>query len=415
MIRRLVPLLLSLLATVALAQVDPVGSWRGALGPGSLNLEIRVTIEADEAGTGLVGTIDIPAQGLFGYPLVDVVLDGGALGFVMPGIPGNPTFAGDLDGDRVEGTFTQSGQAFPFELAREAEPADLRPRRPQEPQPPFPYHEEEVVFASGEVTLAGTLTLPPGDARVPALLLIPGSGPQDRNEEIMGHKPFLVIADHLTRAGYAVLRVDDRGVGGSTGSDALATYDDLLGDVLAGVALLRAQPRVDPDRVGLLGHSQGGYLAPPAAVAGDVDGAHALVRERVLSEVERLQPDQRPDAASVEQVVAVQQAHATSPSFVAFLTFDPQPHLRSLTVPTLALFGELDAQVPPDQSEGPMREALVTAGNPDATGITFPGLNHLMQPAITGSPNEYALIETTIAPVVLETITDWLRERFPAP
>jgi uncharacterized protein len=192
----------------------------------------------------------------------------------MPGVPGDPAFAGTLDGDRIEGTFTQGGQPLPFFLEREAEPTALRP---QEPLPPFPYLEEEVTYASGDVTLAGTLTLPPGDARVPALLLITGSGPQDRDEEILGHKPFLVIADHLTRAGYAVLRVDDRGVGGSTGDDALATYDELLGDVLEGVALLRAHPRVDPDRVGLLGHSQGGFLAPAAAARADGDVAFVIL------------------------------------------------------------------------------------------------------------------------------------------
>lgn len=476
MIRRLIPLLLPLLAAVALAQPDPVGAWRGALGPGVIDLEIRVTIALDETGAGLAGTIDIPAQGLLAYPLADVALDGDALSFAMPGIPGDPAFAGTIDGDRIEGTFSQGGQVLPFLLERDLEPAVLRP---QEPLPPFPYDEVEVTFPSGDVTLAGTLTLPSGDERVPALVLITGSGPQDRNEEIVGHKPFLVIADHLTRAGFAVLRVDDRGVGGSTGSDALATYDDLLGDVLAAVAVVRDHPRVDPDRVGLLGHSQGGYLAPPAALAADgdvaftillagpavdgfsvllaqneriielamraadpsltdaaiaaavaaqteylqalqgllqaddVDGARALVRARIETELEALPEEQRPDDATVQQIIAVQQEATTSVSFRAFLAFDPQPHLERLTVPTLAVFGGLDAQVIPEQSEGPMREALAAAGNPDATVITFPGLNHLMQPASTGSPDEYALIDVTIDPVVLETITDWLLERFP--
>ena len=314
---------------------------------------------------------------------------------------------------------------------------------------------------------------------MPALLLITGSGPQDRNEEILGHKPFLVIADHLTRAGYAVLRVDDRGVGGSTGDDASATYDELLGDVLAGVALLRDHPRVDPERAGLLGHSQGGFLAPPAAgsadggvaflillagpavdgfatllaqnervielamraadpavtdeaiaaavadqfaflealypfwAAGDLDGARAHVRARVESAVAALPVEQRPDDATVEQIIAVQQEATVSSAFRAFVTFDPRPHLERLTVPTLALFGELDVQVLAAQNEGPMREALAVAGNPDATVVTFPGLNHLMQPATTGYIDEYGVSDVTIDPVVLETITTWLLERFP--
>jgi hypothetical protein len=214
MIRRIAALTLALLATAALAQTDPLGVWRGAIGPGVIDLEIRITIAADEGDAGLTGTIDIPAQGLIGYPLVNVVHVGDALTFAMPEVPGDPTFDGVIEGDRLEGTFSQGGQPIAFALERAAEAGALRP---QEPLPPFPYDEEEVEFASGDVTLAGTLTLPPGDGRAPGLLLITGSGPQDRNEEILGHKPFLVIADHLTRTGYAVLRVDDRGVGGSTG------------------------------------------------------------------------------------------------------------------------------------------------------------------------------------------------------
>ncbi|MFU8889328.1 MAG: alpha/beta hydrolase family protein [Trueperaceae bacterium] len=475
MTRRLIPLLLALLAGLALGQADPAGAWRGALGPGLIDLEIRVAITAD--GGALAGTIDIPAQGLFGYPLAEFALDGSDIAFAMPGVPGDPAFAGVVEGDRIEGTFTQSGQALPFLLERDAEPAALRP---QEPQPPFPYLEEELTYASGDVTLAGTLTLPPGDARVPALLLITGSGAQDRNEEILGHKPFLVIADHLTRAGYAVLRVDDRGVGGSTGDDAAASYDELLGDVLAGVALLRDHPRVDPERVGLLGHSQGGFLAPAAALAADggvafvilmagpavdgfatllaqneriieaamraadpavsdedvaavvasqiaflealnpllqaedIDGARALVRERVETELAALPAEQRPDDATIEAMIAANQEGVIAPAFRAFLAFDPQPYLRQLTIPTLAFFGGLDLQVPAEQSEGPMREALAAAGNPDATVITFPGLNHLMQPATTGNVDEYGSIDVTIDPVVLETITTWLQARFPA-
>lgn len=477
MIRRITALALALLTAVTLAQADPLGAWRGVIGPDVIDLEIRVTITGDEAGSELEGTMDIPAQGMIGHPLAAVVLDGDALSFALPGIPGDPAFEGVIDGDTVTGTFTQGGQPLEFTLERDAEAGALRP---QEPLPPFPYDEEDVEFASGDVTLAGTLTVPPGDDRVPGLLLITGSGPQDRNEEILGHKPFLVIADHLTRAGYAVLRVDDRGVGGSTGSDELATFDDLLGDVVAGVELLRGHPRVDADRVGLLGHSQGGFLAPAAAVEGegavaftilmagpavdgfstllaqneriialamreadpdvseadvaaaiasqiafledlypllesdDAEGARALVRERVETELATLPAEQRPDEASVDTLIEANQDGVVAPAFRSFLLFDPQPYLRQLTVPTLALFGDLDSQVLAEQSEGPMREALSAAGNEDATVITFPGLNHLMQPATTGGIDEYGAIETTIDPIVLETITQWLQERFPS-
>jgi len=474
---RLIPLLIAVLLATAAAQPDPLGAWRGALGPGVIDLEIRVTIAADEAGTGFAGTIDIPAQGLFDFALGDVVLEGSDIAFVMPGVPGDPAFAGTLEGDRIEGTFTQGGQPLPFVLERDAEPVALRP---QEPQPPFPYLEEEVTFASGDVTLAGTLTLPPGDARVPAVLLITGSGPQDRNEEIVGHKPFLVIADHLTRAGYAVLRVDDRGVGGSTGSDGEATYQDLAGDVGAAIDLLKAHPRIDADAIGLFGHSQGGFLAPFVATerddvafvvlmagpavdgfsvllvqnellidralraleppmsdeeieasianqvafvtelrdllaAEDLEGARALVRTRIETEIAAAPEEQRPPADQLEALVAAQSDGVTAPVFRSFLLFDPQPYLRRLTVPTLAFFGSLDLQVDAAQSEGPMREALAAAGNDDATVITFEGLNHLMQPATTGLVDEYAAIPTTIDSIVLQTVGDWLQARFPAP
>jgi len=474
---RLIPLLIAVLLATAAAQPDPLGAWRGALGPGVIDLEIRVTIAADEAGAGFAGTIDIPAQGLFDFALGDVVLEGSDIAFVMPGVPGDPAFAGTLEGDRIEGTFTQGGQPLPFVLERDAEPVALRP---QEPQPPFPYLEEEVTFASGDVTLAGTLTLPPGDARVPAVLLITGSGPQDRNEEIVGHKPFLVIADHLTRAGYAVLRVDDRGVGGSTGSDGEATYQDLAGDVGAAIDLLKAHPRIDADAIGLFGHSQGGFLAPFVATerddvafvvlmagpavdgfsvllvqnellidralraleppmsdeeieasianqvafvtelrdllaAEDLEGARVLVRTRIETEIAAAPEEQRPPADQLEALVAAQSDGVTAPVFRSFLLFDPQPYLRRLTVPTLAFFGSLDLQVDAAQSEGPMREALAAAGSDDATVITFEGLNHLMQPATTGLVDEYAAIPTTIDSIVLQTVGDWLQARFPAP
>lgn len=466
-------LTLALTASVALAQAAPEGVWQGLLGPDVIDLEIEVELtRVDEA---LSGTIDIPAQGLFDFALGDVALSGDQLTFTLPGVGGDPAFAGTLAGDRIEGTFTQAGQPLPFFLERAS--ADAPTARPQTPQPPYPYDEEPVAFESGDVVLAGTLTLPAGEGAFPGVLFITGSGPQDRDETILGHKPFLVLADRLTRAGFATLRIDDRGVGGSTGEDGLASYDDLLGDVLAGLETLAAHPRVDPERVGLLGHSQGGFLAPAAAVAGgdvafvvllagpavdgfatllaqnrlivaqmirtqdptasdafveaavadqiaflealgpllaagDEQGARALIRERVEAELARLPEADRPDAATVEEIVAAQEAGVTSPAFRAFLAFDPRPYLERLTVPTLAVFGGLDMQVPADQSEGPMREALTAAGNPDFTVVTFPGLNHLMQPAVTGGIDEYATIETTIEPVLLETISDWLTARF---
>jgi len=277
-----------------------------------------------------------------------------------------------------------------------------------------------------------------------------------------------------------VLRVDDRGVGGSTGSDGEATYQDLAGDVGAAIDLLKAHPRIDADAIGLFGHSQGGFLAPFVATerddvafvvlmagpavdgfsvllvqnellidralraleppmsdeeieasianqvafvtelrdllaAEDLEGARALVRTRIETEIAAAPEEQRPPADQLEALVAAQSDGVTAPVFRSFLLFDPQPYLRRLTVPTLAFFGSLDLQVDAAQSEGPMREALAAAGNDDATVITFEGLNHLMQPATTGLVDEYAAIPTTIDSIVLQTVGDWLQARFPAP
>ncbi len=458
----------ALLAGAALAQANPVGSWQGAIDLPGAQLEIRATFTLE--GAALAGTLDIPAQGLIDFALAPVALDGDALVFGMPGVPGDPMFEGTIAGDAIEGTFTQGGQGFPFALERTEAATDARP---QEPRPPFPYLEEEVTFASADVTLAGTLTLPEGEDVVPAVLLITGSGPQDRNEEIVGHKPFLLLADRLTRAGFAVLRVDDRGVGGSTGSDTEATLPDLAADVGAGLDLLAAHPRVDATRMGLLGHSQGGYLAPyvaaqrddvafailmagpavdgfavlelqselliartleaqgapqdvvDAAVASqlaflrelrpllqseDLDGARALVRERVDAEFANVPADQRPPPDELEAFIVAQQEGTIAPAFRAFLDFDPRPYLEQLEVPTLALFGSLDFQVDAAQNEAAMRDALAT--NPDATVVVFEGLNHLMQPATTGLLEEYGAIDVTIDELVLETIVDWAAARF---
>ncbi len=456
-------------------QPDLEGSWQGAIGPGVIDLGIDVVFSSGP--DGLTATIDIPAQGLFDFPLGEVEQDGGRVRFVMPGVPGDPVFEGEGDSDRIDGSFTQGGASLPFFLERQdGEALGSADRRPQEPKPPFPYREEEVSYQSQGLTLAGTLTLPEGDGPFAAALLITGSGPQDRDEEILGHKPFLVIADDLTRAGMAVLRVDDRGVGGSQGVDAQASFDDLVEDALAGVAFLAAHPEIDSGRIGLIGHSQGGYVAPGVAVASDLvafvimiagpavdglevlelqndlylrdafrsdpqadeatieaaiaqqiaflgrlrdhfaaddlEGAAEAVRAEILQSFATVPEEEWPSDEYVEQIIQLQVAGTVNRSMASFMTFDPQPYLRQLRVPTLAIFGDLDIQVPASQSHGPMRELLAEAGNRDFSVVTFAGLNHLMQPAVTGSPDEYALIETTIDPIVLQTMRDWLAARF---
>lgn len=440
------------------------GAWQGTIELPEAPLAVGVTLV--DGADGLGGTIDIPAQGIEDLPLTDVNLSGDRLTFGLQGVPGAPVFDGTVAGAgeaaRISGDFTQSGRTFPFTLGRGAVEAVPRP---QEPQPPFPYRSEKVGFQNGEVTLAGTLTLPEGEGPFAAVLFITGSGPQDRDETLAGHKPFLLFADTLTRAGYATLRVDDRGVGGSSGDLSGATYDDLTDDVLAGVAFLKAHPAIDPERIGLFGHSEGGYLAPlaagrsddvafvilmagpavpgeavlrlqnrlifeqlgtpPAAAQAQVDyvqeligllraedypAARDLIRERVIAQFERLPEGQRPSPADQQAVIRAQIENSATPVFRAFVTFDPRPSLAALDVPVLAFYGGKDVQVVARQSAPALRDIL--SDKADATVRVFPNLNHLMQPATTGGFEEYARIETTLAPVVLELVTSWLTARF---
>ena len=239
---------------------DLAGHWEGAIELPGLALTIKIDLA--EQGGAWSGTIDIPMQSAKGLALSEIVVSDAAIGFAIAGVPGNPKFQGTLAEGKITGGFSQGGQNFPFHLGREVVQG---PKRPQEPHPPFPYRVEEVGYSSGEIKLSGTLTLPQGDGPFAAVFLVSGSGPQDRNEEVFGHKPFLLLADDLTRAGVAVLRADDRGVGGSTGDLNLAATADLAQDALAAVAFLESRPEIDKHRIGLLGHSEGGYIAPLAA------------------------------------------------------------------------------------------------------------------------------------------------------
>lgn len=353
--------------------------------------------------------------------------------------------------------------------------AGLPPERPQDPAPPYPYVQREARYPSGAVQLAGTLTVPPGRGPFPAVLLLTGSGAHDRDEEILHHRPFLVLADHLTRAGIAVLRVDDRGVGGSSGAKETATTDDLAADALAGVRWLAAQPEVAASRIGLLGHSEGGVVAPIAAgrspgspgspavaflvllAAPGLPGdqivmeqtewllRHAGVPPEVLarrldlerrildlvrgeSDTTALRAKLRPlvqeglDGAAPAERTALgdDAAHfversvrtLTSPAYVSFLRTDPRPFLRRVRVSVLALGGDRDFQVPAAANLQAIEAALRQAGDRDVTVRLLPGLNHLFQHATTGGMEEYGAITETLAPEALDIVTHWIVDRF---
>lgn len=338
----------------------------------------------------------------------------------------------------------------------------LRPQDPEEP-PPYTVEDVRLETEAGRVQLAGNFTCPQTSTRAPAILLIPGSGPQDRNEQLCGHRPFLVLADHLTRAGIAVLRLDDRGVGGSTGDKDQCTHENLLQDVRAALNHLAGHERVDAARLGLIGHSEGTVLAAAAAArhediafvvfmagvalpgAQTIHEQSALVsrlagatnaqiaHERRMNEAvfeilmrplpygparERILPilatclatwPDRPDESrDVMADAGVMADVVLAPAFRSFLNCDPASHLREVRCPVLALFGELDVQAPPATHMPALMEALSMANNADVTAETWRGLNHLFQTATTGDISEYELIEETLAPALLERIATWV-------
>lgn len=464
----LVILLTSLLSAAAQEKVTAMqniaGDWSGVLDVGAAKLTLVLHVTA--AAGGLTAKLDSPDQGATGIPVDTVTFQDGTLKFEMKSLMAS--FEGTLnkEGTEIAGQFSQGGRSFPLALTRGIQ-AKEAPKRPQEPKPPYPYREEEVSYANPHapgVTLVGTLTLPDGAGPFPAVLLITGSGPQDRNESLLGHKPFLVLADYLTRQGIAVLRVDDRGVGKSTGNFKLATSQDFAGDALAGVEFLKAHKQINPRQIGLIGHSEGGLVAPLVAAktkdvafivlmaAPGVPGEEILYEqaallsraagasEQAVAENRKLQADMfaivkaEKDPAVAEQklkdlmakwvaalpeaqrklpgaspaVLAAQIKQVNSPWFRFFLTYDPRPALRQLKIPVLAINGELDLQVPPKQNLPEIEKALKAAGNRDYRIVELPKLNHLFQTAQTGGFAEYEKIEETISPAALKVISDWI-------
>ncbi len=469
-------------ADAALPAGAPTERWKGTIAlPNGKALEFSVVlIPPAQPGAEPTGTMSIPMQGVIDAPLTSVVMTAGTLAFTLA--PANlppasrPSFTAlraAADADNAKGSMTQSGFDVPITLSRLKEGETAGPLRPQNPKPPFPYDQRDVAYTNpaDNTTLAGTLTYPKSGAPFPAVILITGSGPQDRDETLFAHKPFLVIADHLTRTGFAVLRVDDRGVGGSTSPKKGAeTTDDFATDVLAGVDFLKKQPDIDPKRIALVGHSEGGLIAPMvAAQSSDVaaivllagpgvsgleilreqipagaraSGASeddaikardrsialfdAVIRNADDETLQRLARDivvlqagpaaENPGAqAQVDSSAKALKAQFSSPWFRRFLVLDPADNLRKVKVPVLALNGALDKQVIPEQNIPRIESALKDAGNPDATTRVLPGLNHLFQTATTGSGAEYATIEETFAPAALDAMTQWLAARLLKP
>jgi len=429
------------------------GDWAATI-PMPTGARIRLIVHVRTGAGGTIVTLDSPDQLAYGLPLRTLTRVGRKVSFAINGAGFEGTLS--ADGRSIDGVWT--GPAYKGPLSFASRPvATSGPKRPQTPRPPFPYRGEEVVVDSAPgVKLAGTLTLPRGQGPFPAVVLIAGSGANDRDETILGHKPFAVIADRLTRDGISVLRTDKRGVGKSTGDFASATDDDFAVDAAADVAFLRTRADIDPARIGLIGHSEGGLVAPKVAakdhriafivlMAGPgVPLSEVLRAQRAaLAPAMGLTPEQIRKAQAMFDHVEAAMRGATDPADAKaralkvitaeggdlvrapgaaevmaaqlssgwmrnLLDYDPRPTLAKVTCPILALNGSKDGQVPPDQNLPAIRAA--TKGNPDVTIVELPNLNHLFQTANTGAVGEYADIEETIAPIALDTMSAWIRK-----
>jgi len=439
------------------------GMWRGKISRNGVDLRLVLHVKTSAAGT--IAQLDSPDQLANGVPVQGLTREGPMVRFRLDirGIRYEGTLSPDLQ--RISGTWQAPNQpAAEVDFVRgDAAAANAPLKRPQTPQPPFPYRAEEVAFdnpAETGVHLAGTLTLPAGKGPFPAAILITGSGQQDRDETILGHKPFAVIADYLTRRGIAVLRVDDRGIGKSTGEVNKATSADFATDANAAFAFLRTRAEIRVEAIGFIGHSEGGMIGPIAmatnkkvaflvmlAGPGTATQRLLLAQRRAIgasigqseTQIARAEPVMASlfkalaGGATYEDGLAAARALLTpdalaalgvppstdpqvilaqfgSPWFRYFFQYDPAPNLRAIRVPVLAMNGSLDRQVLATENLAAIKAALKE--DRDVTIVELPGLNHLFQTARTGAAGEYADIEETIAPVALDHMADWINARF---
>ncbi len=445
------------------------GSWLGRIKTGALELRVIFNLSVIEKDS-LVATLDSPDQGAKGIKLGPVTFGGESLKISAGALLAE--YNGTLKNDTlIEGIWKQAANSIDLNLTKLKTSFILN--RPQDPKPPFPYTSEDVTFLNEKfnITLSGTLTIPAGEGPFPAVIMITGSGPQNRNEELLGHKPFMVIADHLSRNGIAVLRYDDRGVGKSQGIYAAATSADLATDAGAAFSFLKNYPKINKEAIGLAGHSEGGIIAPifaslnrevafivalagtgvpgdqiiyrqSADISRNSGGDEKLIKESVstnkkLFAIIKKEPDnnrasekilasykqmleKKKMSAGDTEIALKQLGQSLSPStltwFRSFIMTDPSLYWRKVSCPVLALNGSNDLQVSADINLNAIEKALKSAKNNNYKIVKLDGLNHLFQHSETGLPAEYGDIEETFAPEALNIITDWiLGLQVPAP
>lgn len=431
-----------------------VGKWEGILNVQTIQLKLIFNI--NNTDKGLVSTMDSPDQGAKGIPVTAVDFENNILKLKIDNA--NIAYEGVLKiKDTIIGNFVQSGQSFPLILIKKGENTTETPRY-QEPLKPYPYHSENIFFDNKKdnVRLAGTLTLPSKKGKFPVVILISGSGPQNRDEELFNHKPFLVLADHLTKKGFAVLRYDDRGVGKSTGTFGNATTMNFATDVESAIKYLKTRKDIKKKKIGLIGHSEGGVIASIVANSSDDvdfivllatpglrgDKLMLLQKKKIesqsgISELEiskgqeifsdiyklilnsntsnqKLSDDisgilaLKYDSQLTDNQIKNLSNQLTSPWMYYFLKLDIKTSLMNIKCPVLALNGEKDLQVPVKENLKAIKSALIRGNNDNGTIKELPNLNHLFQECKTGLPNEYAIIEQTFSPIALNKITNWL-------
>ena len=446
-------------------QVDMSGIWTGKLSlPNSLELTIVFNLSKDDSGK-YTSTLDSPDQGAMGIPTESTLINGDSILIKIPVVQG--FYSGKIfyDEMKIVGKWSQGGMSLDLSVIK-VDKLEGR-NRPQEPKEPFPYNSEEVLFENevDGVVLAGTLTFPKEGNNFPAVVMISGSGGQDRNEELLGHKPFLVISDYLTQNGIAVLRFDDRGIAQSTGDHSKATSEDFAKDVLSAVEFLKGRKEIDKTKIGLIGHSEGGMIAPLVAVqsndiafmvmmaglgipgdsilylqgeliqraegmgeeeiqksvktqreifsivknSNDDEKLVADLKEKFYAEYSTMTEEEKTKLGDPEVYLNMQIKTITSPWFKYFLRFDPAPVLEKVKCPVLAINGEKDLQVPPKENLSAIETTLKKGGNNNFEVKMLPGLNHLFQTSTTGAISEYGKIEETISPTALQTMLDWIK------
>ena len=463
--KKAVLIVLAIMTSLLIYAQDISGKWNGILNV--QGTQLRLVFSLTQTDKGYISTMDSPDQGAKGIPVSSTSYENLILKLEISDL--GIQYEGTLDKDNTfVGTFKQSGQSFPLDLTREE--IEKKPiARPQEPTKPYSYYSEDIKFENmkDKIVLAGTLTLPQKDGNFPTVILISGSGPQNRDEEILGHKPFLVLADYLTKNGIAVLRFDDRGTAESTGDFKIATSLDFAIDVESAVKYLQSRKEINKKQIGLIGHSEGGIIAPMVAVESKdirfivllagmgIPGDQLLLLQQELigkamgvseeelqktrsinkaafdiviktTNTESLKTEltnyikqtlkdnpesEKPAGMSDDDFIKLQVDQLTSPWMQYFIKYDPSSTLEKVKCPVLALNGEKDLQVPAEVNLEAIGKALEKGGNKKVTIKELPNLNHLFQECNTGSPSEYATIEQTFSPIALTEITNWIMKQ----